>query len=230
MTSSDPSLLDDHKILSLTLVCIPRGCLDTPHLGKNAVICTLLWNPQHGHGRPFLAASCSLDYLLQHSDVKLYYCNWQRDLWSSFFAGRAGNKGTAYTFICEDEEKYAPDLVKALSESNAAIPQDLQDMADSFAVRHKRGEAEAHGTGYGGRGFKFDATEDETRNAERKVSCWRYLECCFRGDSSSSSFTLPVIPPPYATRPWSATKQELSKLSLSWRVSDEKLSSVSACQ
>ena len=37
--------------------------------------------------------------------------------------GRAGNKGTAITFISNDEEKYAPDLVKALKESKAPIPQ-----------------------------------------------------------------------------------------------------------
>lgn len=37
--------------------------------------------------------------------------------------GRAGNKGTAITFISADEDKYAPDLVKALKESKAPIPQ-----------------------------------------------------------------------------------------------------------
>jgi Helicase conserved C-terminal domain len=37
--------------------------------------------------------------------------------------GRAGNKGTAITFIAADEERYAPDLVKALKESGAPVPQ-----------------------------------------------------------------------------------------------------------
>jgi hypothetical protein len=40
--------------------------------------------------------------------------------------GRAGNKGSAITFIGPDEERYAPDLVKALKESSAPVPQDLQ--------------------------------------------------------------------------------------------------------
>ena len=40
--------------------------------------------------------------------------------------GRAGAKGTAITFIGPDEEPSAPDLVKALRESGATIPQDLQ--------------------------------------------------------------------------------------------------------
>ena len=40
--------------------------------------------------------------------------------------GRAGNKGTAITFISEEEETYAPDLVKALKDSKAVVPTDLQ--------------------------------------------------------------------------------------------------------
>ena len=40
--------------------------------------------------------------------------------------GRAGNKGTAITFIAAEEEQYAPDLVKALRDSGAPIPEDLQ--------------------------------------------------------------------------------------------------------
>jgi superfamily II DNA/RNA helicase len=36
--------------------------------------------------------------------------------------GRAGAKGTAITFIAANEERYAPDLVKALRESGAPIP------------------------------------------------------------------------------------------------------------
>lgn len=39
---------------------------------------------------------------------------------------RAGNKGTAVTFISPEEERYAPDLMKALKDSGAPIPQDLQ--------------------------------------------------------------------------------------------------------
>ena len=40
--------------------------------------------------------------------------------------GRAGNKGTAITFIAPEDDRYAPDLVKALKESGAPVPQDLQ--------------------------------------------------------------------------------------------------------
>lgn len=90
--------------------------------------------------------------------------------WSALrCAGRAGNKGTAITFIAPDDERYAPDLVKALRESGAPVPKDLQALADSFGVKRKAGTVQAHGSGYGGSGFKFDNEEEEERKALRKV-------------------------------------------------------------
>ena len=58
---------------------------------------------------------------------------------NTYAAGRAGNTGTSYTFICENEEEYAPDLVKALQESGTAVPRDLMEIAVNF-----------HGSAYGG--------------------------------------------------------------------------------
>jgi ATP-dependent RNA helicase DDX46/PRP5 len=43
--------------------------------------------------------------------------------------GRAGNKGTAITFLSWEDDQYAPDLVKALKDSKAAVPRDLQARA-----------------------------------------------------------------------------------------------------
>ncbi|GIL79866.1 hypothetical protein Vretifemale_9037 [Volvox reticuliferus] len=83
--------------------------------------------------------------------------------------GRAGAKGTAITFIGPDEERYAPDLVKALRESGAAVPQDLQALADSFHTKHKAGLVKAHGSGYGGSGFKFDTNEEERFRVDKKA-------------------------------------------------------------
>mmetsp|Transcript_2454 Transcript_2454/g.5611 ORF Transcript_2454/g.5611 Transcript_2454/m.5611 type:complete len:1394 (-) Transcript_2454:333-4514(-) len=85
--------------------------------------------------------------------------------------GRAGNKGTAITFINPEDDKYAPDLVKALQESKAPVPQDLELMAASFAAKRKAGLASAHGSGYGGTGFKFDREEaDKTKQARKEVA------------------------------------------------------------
>lgn len=83
--------------------------------------------------------------------------------------GRAGNKGSAITFIGPDEDRYAPDLVKALKDSGAPIPQDLSALAEAFNSKRKAGLVQAHGSGYGGTGFKFDKEEDSKIKKERKA-------------------------------------------------------------
>jgi len=42
--------------------------------------------------------------------------------------GRAGNQGTAITFITPDECQYALDLIMALESSSKAVPQTLRDL------------------------------------------------------------------------------------------------------
>ena len=60
--------------------------------------------------------------------------------------------------------------MKALKESKATIPEDLLTMAKEHAEKVKRGEARAHGSGYGGSGFKFDSAEEDKEKDRRKVS------------------------------------------------------------
>ena len=88
--------------------------------------------------------------------------------------GRAGRKGFAVTFISEEEERYAPDLVKALELSEQAVPQDLKGLADRFMAKVKQGTEQAHGTGYGGSGFKFNEEEDEARKTAKKAQAREY--------------------------------------------------------
>lgn len=88
--------------------------------------------------------------------------------------GRAGNKGTAITFISPEEDQYAGDLVKALKESKAPIPEDLLTMAKEHGEKVKRGEARAHGSGYGGSGFKFDSAEEDKEKDRRKATAKEY--------------------------------------------------------
>ncbi|KAL6056225.1 putative ATP-dependent RNA helicase ddx46 [Balamuthia mandrillaris] len=80
--------------------------------------------------------------------------------------GRAGRKGWAYTFITAEEDRYAPDLVKALKSSNAPVPPPLQEMADNFEAKKTAGLAFSHGTGYGGTGYKFNEEEANKKKAE----------------------------------------------------------------
>lgn len=44
--------------------------------------------------------------------------------------GRAGNKGTCVTFVTKDQERYALDIYKALTASNAKIPEDFKALAE----------------------------------------------------------------------------------------------------
>lgn len=49
--------------------------------------------------------------------------------------GRAGKKGTAYTFITPDQEKNSVDLVKAFNVSGQMVPEDLYLMFNSYKER-----------------------------------------------------------------------------------------------
>eukprot|EP00898_Chlorokybus_atmophyticus_P003656 jgi/Chlat1/4291/Chrsp29S04385 len=88
--------------------------------------------------------------------------------------GRAGNKGTSITFIAPDEDRYAPDLVQALELSGASVPEDLKKIADEFDKKRQAGLVHAHGSGYGGSGFKFDEQEEEARKQDRKILALEY--------------------------------------------------------
>jgi len=82
--------------------------------------------------------------------------------------GRAGKKGTAITFISPEEDRFAPDMVKALKQSSGqTVPEDLQKLADGFADKLRQGLVKyGSNSGYrSGKGFKFD----ETEAAEAKV-------------------------------------------------------------
>jgi len=46
--------------------------------------------------------------------------------------GRAGNKGTAVTFISPDECPYASDLIRALESSNSTIPTELRNLEQLY--------------------------------------------------------------------------------------------------
>ena len=57
--------------------------------------------------------------------------------------GRAGRKGTAVTFIAPDEERHAPELVKALNTANkknkvqTKIPGALTKLSDSYLEKKR---------------------------------------------------------------------------------------------
>src|SRR5690606_4117491 len=77
---------------------------------------------------------------------------------------------TAYTFITPDEEKFAPDLVKALVQSKNKVPEDLKKMADAYMEKRKKGLVESTSklAGYRTKGFKFDEAEANKKKEEIK--------------------------------------------------------------
>ncbi|QIX01450.1 hypothetical protein AMS68_006967 [Peltaster fructicola] len=85
--------------------------------------------------------------------------------------GRAGNKGLAVTFITNDETRYAPFLVKALTDSNTAVPPALQALADEFQNKVKTGELKEHTSGFGGHGI---ARLQAGRDMERALVAKKY--------------------------------------------------------
>lgn len=80
--------------------------------------------------------------------------------------GRAGSKGTAYTFITPEQERFAPDICRALRTSSVPLPSALEALADGFLAKVRTGEAQSVGSGFGGKGLE---RIDEERVALRKT-------------------------------------------------------------
>jgi ATP-dependent RNA helicase DDX46/PRP5 len=80
--------------------------------------------------------------------------------------GRAGRKGTAITLVTPDEERYAPALAKALTESGKEVPAKLQELVAEHQRKVEAGLVADHrNNGYKTSGFKF--TEKEAKDKRR---------------------------------------------------------------
>jgi len=53
--------------------------------------------------------------------------------------GRAGNKGTCITFITPEQDRYSVDIFRALKASNAAVPTELEELANGKFDSYVRG-------------------------------------------------------------------------------------------
>ncbi|KAF9122062.1 pre-mRNA processing RNA-helicase [Mortierella sp. 14UC] len=84
--------------------------------------------------------------------------------------GRAGNKGVAYTFITPEQERFAPDIAKALTNSSKPVPPELQALVDSFHEKLKSGDAKQTASGFGGKGLeKFEKERDKVLAIQKKT-------------------------------------------------------------
>lgn len=86
------------------------------------------------------------------------------------YLGRAGNKGTAVTFITPEQDRYSIGIYKAMKDSAQPIPEELQKLVDSFNEKVKSGKEKASGSGFGGKGLeRLDQERDAARARERKT-------------------------------------------------------------
>lgn len=84
--------------------------------------------------------------------------------------GRAGNTGTAVTFLTQFQDRYAVDISKALKQSGQPVPEPVQKLVDSFSEKVKAGKEKAGGSGFGGKGLeRLDQERDAARTRERKT-------------------------------------------------------------
>ncbi|KAI1779973.1 P-loop containing nucleoside triphosphate hydrolase protein [Hypoxylon cercidicola] len=82
--------------------------------------------------------------------------------------GRAGNKGTAVSFVTEDQENCAPGIAKALEQSGQPVPPQLEEMRKAFRDKVKSGKAKDQ-SGFGGKGLeRLDQEREAARLRERK--------------------------------------------------------------
>ncbi|KAJ2972537.1 hypothetical protein NUW58_g9164 [Xylaria curta] len=82
--------------------------------------------------------------------------------------GRAGNKGTAVTFITSEQENCAPGISKALEQSGQPVSEQLEEMRKAFREKVKSGKAKDQ-SGFGGKGLeRLDQEREAARLRERK--------------------------------------------------------------
>ncbi|RBQ67838.1 hypothetical protein VDGD_04354 [Verticillium dahliae] len=83
--------------------------------------------------------------------------------------GRAGNKGTAVTYITSEQENCAPGIAKALEQSGQPVPERLNEMRKAHRDKVKAGKAKDT-SGFGGKGLdRLDAEREAARLRERKT-------------------------------------------------------------
>jgi len=71
--------------------------------------------------------------------------------------GRAGATGVAYTFFCDQDSKYAADLIKILEGANQKVPRDLEDMASRGGGRGRKRNRWASHSDRGGSRSELDS-------------------------------------------------------------------------
>ena len=84
--------------------------------------------------------------------------------------GRAGNKGTAMTFITIAQDKYAGDIIRALRASKVPVPPELQRLFELHEEKLKKAPSSHSRGGFGGKGLEhIDKERQQYQQAQRAV-------------------------------------------------------------
>jgi ATP-dependent RNA helicase DDX46/PRP5 len=84
--------------------------------------------------------------------------------------GRAGNTGTAVTFLTEEQDRYAVDIAKALRQSGQEVPEPVQKLVEAFQEKVKSGKEKSMVSGFGGKGLdRLDDKRANERKRERAI-------------------------------------------------------------
>ena len=157
--------------------------------------------------------------------------------------GRAGNKGSAYTFITAEQYRYAGEIIKALELSGATVPPDLETMWNNYIEKLKTEGKYKPGKkmsgGFKGKGFKFDAAEQiKAKEAKLKqksalgladsddedevalINMEKKLEEVFSGKARLVDPTAPRLPPPSNKPPLLPTPGAVQGLAAATAIAD----------
>ena len=84
--------------------------------------------------------------------------------------GRAGNKGTAFTFLTLEQGRNAGDIIRAFDLSKVPVPDDVRQLWEDFKTEmESQGKKVRMNSGFSGKGFKFNAEEDAQVSDAKKM-------------------------------------------------------------
>ena len=84
--------------------------------------------------------------------------------------GRAGNKGTCVTFVTPQQDRYAKDIISALKASKVPVPDELNELHESFKKKLADGKTQAAGSGFGGKGLeRLESDREKTLKAQQSA-------------------------------------------------------------
>ena len=84
--------------------------------------------------------------------------------------GRAGHVGYAYTFLTPEQERHAGDIIRALETSGTPVPEELLALWDVYVKKMEAmGKKVKMFAGFGGHGYKFDKSETDAKDEQKKM-------------------------------------------------------------